>query len=76
MYFSPFHTLVGGGQWEAVALVGSSPVCRRLFFSPDVIRGGVEDGGVVAAVTGTASISALLGTSVFTLIVSAPLACD
>jgi hypothetical protein len=36
----------------------------------------VEDGGVVTAVTGTASISGLFGTSVLTLIDSAPLACD
>jgi hypothetical protein len=72
LYFRPFHTLAGGGQWEA----GSSPVCRRLFFSVDVTRGGVVDCGVVTAAAGVGSGSGLLtGNSGLTLTQSASLAC-
>ena len=72
LYFNPFHTLVGGGQWET----GSSPVWRRLFFSLDVTRGGVTDWGVVTAAAGVGSGSDLVtGNSVLTPTQSASLAC-
>lgn len=72
LYFNPFHTLAGGGQWET----GSSPVCRRLFFSLDITRGGVVDWGVVTAAAGAGCGSDLgTGNSVLTPTQSASLAC-
>jgi len=72
LYFNPFHTLAGGGQWETV----SSPVCRRLFFSLDITRGGVVDWGLVTAAAGVGSSSDLVtGNSVLTTTQSASLAC-
>jgi len=64
--------LAGGGQWETV----SSPVCRRLFFSFDITRGGVVDWGVVTAGAGVGSGSDLVtGNSDLTLTQSPSLAC-
>jgi hypothetical protein len=82
LYFTPFHSLVGGGQWEEGVTAGSSPVCRRLFFSLDVTWGGVEEGGVTAAAAdvGTVAVTGLCstlssGASVFTHADSAFLVC-